>query len=88
MREWEIKATIQSKEEAEQWVEAFASARGLVVHLAGSLTKCPGSLHWHLGKPGRRGTLEATYWPRTARFWFKVAANRGAPWIDEIFGAN
>jgi hypothetical protein len=66
-------------------IEAAASAEGLVVRLRGALGKYPGSRHWHLGRPGARGTLEVTWWPREAggRLWLAMQAGRRAPWISQ-----
>jgi hypothetical protein len=41
----------------------------------------PGSTHWHIRRPGAKGTLELTYWPQAGRLWFTVHANRRADWI-------
>ena len=41
----------------------------------------PGATHWHIRRPGAKGTLELTYWPDAGRLWFAVHANRRAAWI-------
>jgi hypothetical protein len=45
------------------------------------LRSYPGSTHWHIRRPGAKGTLELTYWPRAERLWFAIHANRRAEWI-------
>ena len=45
------------------------------------LRSYPGATHWHIRRPGAKGTLELTYWPRAGRLWFAVHANRRADWI-------
>lgn len=52
-----------------------------------TLKKYPGCIHWHLHKPGHKGTLEATWWPEERRFWFSVHANRRAEWQGQMIGA-
>jgi hypothetical protein len=49
-----------------------------------TLKKFPGSVHWHLHQPGKKGTLEATWWPSERRFWFSIHENRRADWQDGI----
>jgi hypothetical protein len=61
-------------------IEHAARASGLLVSRR-ALRSYPGSIHWHLKRPGARGTLELTYWPRTGRLWFAIHANRRADWI-------
>jgi len=46
-----------------------------------SLKKFPGSVHWHITKPGEKGTLEATWWE--GKFWFSVHENRMGQWQHE-----
>ena len=47
-----------------------------------------GATHWHIRRPGARGTLELTYWPSENRLWFAVHTNRRAeriaPAIDQL----
>ena len=42
----------------------------------------PGATHWHIRRPGAKGTLELTYWPSQGRLWFATHANRRAEWIE------
>jgi hypothetical protein len=46
------------------------SGRGLVVRSERELAGLVGSRHWHLGEPGRAGTLELNEWQ--SRVWVKV----------------
>jgi len=63
-------------------VETAAASLGLRVALRTSTRTYPGSIHWHLKKPGEpRGTLELTYWPKTGRLWAKIHRGRRAKWI-------
>jgi hypothetical protein len=63
-------------------VEVMAAAEGLEIRLRGTLARYPGSLHWHLGLPSTRGTLEVTYWPARNRLWLAVQEGRRAEWIE------
>jgi hypothetical protein len=67
-------------------VEEVASGAGLTV-TRGSLRSYPGCTHWHLKKPGSKGTLEATWWPQKERLWLKVHPLREAGWIDAAIEA-
>ncbi|HEU5100036.1 MAG TPA: hypothetical protein VFU22_13500 [Roseiflexaceae bacterium] len=40
-----------------------------------------GATHWHIRRPGAKGTLELTYWPSRGRLWFAIHANRRADWM-------
>ena len=57
---------------------------GLEIRMRGTLRTYPGSEHWHIYKPGERGTLEVTMWPEGKRVWFSVQAGRRAGWIADI----
>ncbi len=65
-------------------IEGAAAHYGLQVRMRGTLRTYPGSQHWHLHKPGERGTLEVTLWPARKRVWFSVQAERRAEWIADI----
>lgn len=65
------------------WVRQLAERHGLVV-LESTLTKFPGSVHWHLRRAGQIGTLEVTWWPRTDELWASVHSNRRADWMEPI----
>lgn len=56
---------------------------GLRLHAPTTLLSYPGSVHWHISRSEHRGVLEITWWPQKSRFWFKIAANRDADWINE-----
>ena len=62
-------------------IEHAASAEGLDIGERMTLRSCPGSIHWHLRRPGVKGVLELTYWPSQSRLWFAVHTNRRADWI-------
>ena len=51
-----------------------------------SLAKYPGSTHWHIQRPGEKGTLEATWWPSEERLWLSVHANRRGDWQAAVIG--
>ena len=65
-------------------IEEAAAHYGLHIRMRGTLRTYPGSQHWHVQKPGERGTLEVTLWPTGKRVWFSVQAGRRAEWIVEI----
>lgn len=56
--------------------------RGLVVRNERQLAGRPGSRHWHLGIPGRPGTLELNEWQ--IRVWVKVHPLRDAGWVSAL----
>lgn len=62
-------------------IERAAAEAGLDVGERMTLRTFPGSLHWHLRRPGTKGVLELTYWPIQHRAWFAVHSNRQASWI-------
>jgi hypothetical protein len=62
-------------------IESTCAAAGLQIGMKGTLTTFPGSTHWHFKKPGQRGTLELTSFPRERRIWAKVQTGRRADWI-------
>jgi hypothetical protein len=61
-------------------IERSVSDAGLLAERL-ELRSYPGAIHWHIRRPGAKGTLELTYWPRARRLWFAVHANRRADWI-------
>jgi hypothetical protein len=56
--------------------------RGLVVRSERELAGRPGSHHWHLGFPGRPGTLELSEWHN--RVWVKVHPRRDGGWAAAL----
>jgi hypothetical protein len=66
---------------AEQALEECRK-RGLVVRSERELAGCPGSRHWHLGIPGRAGTLELSEWEN--RVWVKVHPLRDGGWARAL----
>jgi hypothetical protein len=65
-------------------IEAAVLRFGLSVRLRGTQHRYPGSQHWHLQKPGERGTQEVTLWPAEHRLWLSVQAGRRAGWITDL----
>jgi hypothetical protein len=63
-------------------LESICIAEGLEVGMKSTLASFPGSIHWHFKKPGERGTLEITSYPRTRRLWASIQAGRRADWIE------
>ncbi len=63
-------------------IESTCTTEGLQIGMKGSLASFPGSIHWHFKKPGERGTLEITSFPRDRRIWAKVQSGRRADWIE------
>lgn len=85
MEEIEVAASpIGKEEQLTLLIEGAADHYGLQICMKGTLRTYPGSKHWHLQKPGKRGTLEVTLWPEGNRVWFSVQSERRATWIDEI----
>jgi hypothetical protein len=66
---------------AEQALEK-CRRRGLIVRMERSLAGRPGSRHWHLGMPGRAGTLELSAWQ--GRVWVKVHPRRDGGWATAL----
>jgi hypothetical protein len=64
--------------------EALAECRqrGLVVRSEHELAGRAGSHHWHLGFPGRTGTLELSEWQ--SRVWVKVHPRRDGGWATAV----
>jgi hypothetical protein len=56
--------------------------RGLVVRSERELAGRTGSHHWHLGVPGRPGTLELNEWEN--RVWVKVHPLRDGGWATAL----
>jgi hypothetical protein len=65
-------------------IEGAVVHYGLQIRMRGTLRTYPGFQHWHVHKPGERGTLEVTLWPAGKRVWFSVQAGRRAEWIADI----
>jgi hypothetical protein len=64
--------------------EALAECRerGLVVRSQRELAGRSGSHHWHLGFPGRTGTIELSEWQN--RVWVKVHPLRDGGWATAL----
>jgi len=56
--------------------------RGLVVRSERSLAGRPGSHHYHLGLPGKPGTLELSEWQ--GEVWFSVNERRDCGWVSDF----
>ncbi|MGH7643214.1 MAG: hypothetical protein ACRENX_09425 [Candidatus Dormibacteria bacterium] len=56
--------------------------QGLAVRSERELAGKPGSHHYHLALPGRRGTLELNEWQ--GRVWFSVNERRDCGWVTEF----
>ena len=56
--------------------------RGLVVRSERELARQPGSRHWHLRIPGRKGTLELS--ETHDRVWLKVHPLRDGGWASAL----
>lgn len=55
---------------------------GLVIRSTRALAGTRGGRHWHLGKPGRAGTLEIS--ESGDRVWAKVHPLRDGGWAGEF----
>ena len=85
MEEIAVAVNLEGREEhLAALIEEATDHYGLQVRMRGTLRTYPGSQHWHVYKPGERGTLEITLWPAGKRVWFSVQAGRRAGWIAEI----
>jgi hypothetical protein len=85
MEEIEVPVNPQGREEQlALLIEEAVTHYGLQIRMKGTLRMYPGSQHWHVCKPGEKGTLEVTLWPAGKRLWFSVQARRRAEWIAEI----
>jgi hypothetical protein len=68
MEEIEIAVNPAGREEQlTTLIEEAVAHFGLHVRMRSTLHSYPGSLHWHVQKPGERGTLEVTLWPAGKR---------------------
>lgn len=56
--------------------------RGLKTRKVGSLKGKPGSRHWHVTRPGTKGTLEVSAWGD--QVVLKVADNRDGGWAKKV----
>src|SRR6266571_1235427 len=61
---------------------AECSRLGLVVRTERELARHPGSRHWHLGIPGRVGTLELS--ELEGRVWVQVHPRRDGGWASDL----
>lgn len=56
---------------------------GLEMAMRTTLKAYPASIHWHVRRPKRTGTLEITYDPATHHAWFSTRAGRTKEWVME-----
>jgi hypothetical protein len=63
-------------------VEQVCASHDLTCTLKGTLSRYPGSIHWHFKNGKQKGTLEITWQERENRLWFKVANGRASEWIS------
>ena len=56
--------------------------QGLEIRSEHEIARRPGSRHYHLGFPGRRGTLELSEWRGTV--WFSVNERRDCGWVSQF----
>lgn len=75
----EVKIRLRHEGYSEDRIEALFKRHGLEVALKTTLAKYPGGVHWHLKKPGEKGTLEATLWNN--ELFLQVRRNRDGEWI-------
>jgi hypothetical protein len=68
---------------AEQLIQESCESRSLHQTLKGTLSKHPGSIHYHYKKGKERGTLEITLWPKEKRIWFSIQSGRDADWVTD-----
>jgi hypothetical protein len=57
---------------------------GLTIRSQRELAGRPGSHHYHLGMPGKPGTLELSEWQGDV--WFSVNERRDCGWVSEFAG--
>ena len=62
-------------------IDRMCSANDLTITMKSTLSKYPGSIHWHVKRGQDPGTLEVTLWPAQERLWFSVQAGRTADWV-------
>lgn len=70
------------EDDAAAIVEFWIVRCGLSCTMRASLAKYPGCTHWHINKPGMKGTLEVTMWPAMRALWVSIRVNRAAEWMS------
>lgn len=78
----EVTIKLRHEDNLEIRLEALFRRLGLEVALKTTLAKYPGGVHWHLKKPGEKGTLEATLWDNA--LLLQVRRNRDGEWIVSV----
>jgi hypothetical protein len=71
---------------SERAIDRLCIVHGLSVTTKTTLSKHPGSVHWHLKRGRERGTLEVTLWPSAKRLWFSMQDGRKGEWVMETAG--
>jgi hypothetical protein len=61
---------------------AECKSEGLVIRSQRELAGRPGSRHYHLGRPGKPGTLELNAWQ--GNVWFSVNQRRDGGWASDL----
>src|SRR3989304_10109552 len=78
MERFELQLEGYSRRNLPSTIGGAAKALGLLTTQVTTLSKYPGSVHWHFKKGKERGTLEATYWPERHRAWLSYRSGREA----------
>jgi len=65
----------------ERIVDGFCREQALSITMKTTLSKYPGSIHWHIRSRSARGTLELTLWPQRGRAWFSMQDGRKGEWV-------
>src|SRR3970040_3187122 len=81
MERFELQLEGNARRDLTSASERAPKPRGLLTTQVTTLSKYPGSVHWHFKKGKGRGTLEATYWPERHRAWLSYRSGREAEWI-------
>ena len=65
----------------ETTIDRLIIVHELTVTMKTTLSKHPGSIHWHAKRGRERGTLEITLWPSQKRLWFSMQDGRQGDWV-------
>ena len=65
-----------------EWALGECLRQGLAVRSERELGGRSGSHHYHLGLPGKLGTLELSEWQGTV--WFSINERRDCGWVSEF----
>ncbi len=64
-------------------IEDVCASDGLQISMKSTLSKYPGSVHWHFKRPNERGTLEITLIEKERRVFLAMQAGRSARWVEK-----